>query len=307
MKRSLIIPIYRSLEGMPRLLHELDLMQQSGEGFEVVFVDDGSPDDSREYVLKHAPRTSWRWKLVCHARNFGSFEAIRTGLAQSSGEVVAFMAADLQEPPELAVEIFRQLESGECDIAIGKRISREDGAANSLFSKLFWKVYRRLINPEIPEGGVDVFGCTRQVADTLLLFRETKSSLLAQLFWIGYRRKFVEYSRLERAAGKSAWSFRRKLSYMADSIFAFSDLPLKVMTFIGVLGLAITLIIAVITLIARLAGQIQTPGYTTLILVVTGSTALILIGLGIVGAYVWRTYENTKGRPLSIVSNVITP
>ena len=299
----MIIPLYKNQDNVPALFDVLGKMMGK-QVFEVVFVDDGSPDKSREYALAALENTNWPWKLVSHARNFGSFEAIRTGFSNASGENLAFMAADLQEPPELILNIFTELENESSDIVIGRRVFREDGFADRVLSTVFWKLYRIFINPAIPEGGVDVFGCTREVAKTLLMFRETRSSLLAQLFWIGYRRTFMDYTRQERRAGKSAWTFRKKISYMSDSIFAFSDLPLRLLTWLGVFGLSCTLITATATLIARLSGQIQTPGYTTLILVITGSTALVLIGLGIVGGYVWRAYENTKGRPLSITSFV---
>jgi glycosyltransferase involved in cell wall biosynthesis len=301
---SLIIPLYKSAEGISQLFDVLEEMQEM-QKFEIVFVDDGSPDNSRQLVIDKISKVQWECKVICHARNFGSFEAIRTGFAHANGKYLAFMAADMQEPPELLHEIFKTLQADKCDIVIGKRISREDSFKDRLLSGIFWWAYRNFINSSIPVGGVDVFGCTKQVACTLLELKEKRSSLLAQLFWIGYNKEFIEYNRKQRVEGKSSWTFKRKLSYMADSIFSFTDLPLKILAGIGISGLLGTVLIAFITLMAKVLGYIQVPGYATLIFVITGSTALNLTGLGIVGGYVWRTYENSKERPLSIVSLIL--
>jgi hypothetical protein len=211
------------------------------------------------------------------------------------------MAADLQEPPELMEEFFRILRAGECDVVVGQRTSRQDPALSSVASKSFWWLYRRAINPAIPRGGVDVFGCTRQVVDELLRLGESHSSLVGLLFWVGFRRAEVPYERAPRPAGKSAWTFGKRVHYLLDSVFSFTQIPISLLTAAGVIGSLVTTIVAVVVFVGWLTDRIKNPGYTPLMLVMLFATFTLLTGLGIVGSYVWRTFENSKQRPVSIV------
>ena len=211
------------------------------------------------------------------------------------------MAADLQEPPDLAVEFFRLLERDACDVVCGVRAGRDDPWPTRLASALFWGVYRRLVQPDIPRGGVDVFGCNRTARDALVGLTESHSSLVGQLVWIGMRRQEVPYHRRARKAGKSAWTLRKKLAYMLDSSLAFSDLPIRVLFGVGMLALAVALVYGTIVLVARLTGLIAEPGYAPTVLLISGFGALNALGLSVVGAYAWRAFENTKARPLAIV------
>jgi hypothetical protein len=152
----------------------------------------------------------------------------------------------------------------------------------------------------MPVGGIDVFGCNRAVRDALLSLEEANSSLVGQVVWLGFRRKCVPYRRRPRKVGKSGWTFRRKLRYMLDSIFSFTDLPLTLLMLVGSVGLVFSLAIALVVLAAWLSGRILVPGYTPIILTAALSTFSQLLGLGVIGAYVWRTFENTKRRPLCI-------
>jgi glycosyltransferase involved in cell wall biosynthesis len=268
---------------------------------EVVFVVDGSPDGSLVLLRRIlADQNAFSSQLIALSRNFGSFSAIRTGLAAAEGELVAVMAADLQEPVSLVREFFRQLDTGEIDVTVGARTSRADDRAGQTASRLFWWLYRHLVQREIPAGGVDVFGCTRQVANELIRMDEAHTSLVGLLYWVGFRRAEVPYDRLPRPEGKSAWSFRRKVRYLLDSIYSFTDLPITLIIALGVVGVAVSSIAGIAVLVAWAADQIDVAGYTPLILAVFFMTSLILISLGVVGSYMWRTYENSKGRPGSV-------
>lgn len=212
------------------------------------------------------------------------------------------MAADLQEPPELMADFFAALRDG-ADVAVGRRTGRADPASSSALSRAYWALYRRFVMPAIPPGGVDVFAVTREVAQTLVSFSEAHSSLVGQLFWVGYRRVEVTYQRQPRPSGQSGWTLRKKISYLLDSVFAFTDLPIRLLTLIGVLGVVLTTGVSAVVLVAWALGQIEVPGYTPLMLVMLFCTFTMLLGLGIVGSYVWRIFENSKARPLSIVSD----
>jgi glycosyltransferase involved in cell wall biosynthesis len=296
---SLIIPVYRNEETLDALLAALrPLAAELDHKLEVVFVVDGSPDRSHLILQDKLPGAGFPAQLISLSRNFGSFAAIRMGLEAGRGPFYAVLAADLQEPPELIVSFFRSLEAEPIDITIGTRESRDDPMMTALSANLFWALYRRFVQPEVPVGGVDVFGCNRRVRDALLRLRESNSTLIGLLFWLGFRRKTIGYARRPRAAGRSAWTFRRKLRYLMDSCFALTDLPVTLIMTIGLVGSIGSVLLSIVVLIAWLAGAITVPGYTPVILVLLVSFTSTMLALGVMGGYVWRTFENTKGRPL---------
>lgn len=299
---SVIVPVYGNEANVPALLERLAALHRAVPGgIEAVCVVDGSPDRSHALLaeaLPHAPHPS---RLLLLSRNFGSFAAIREGLRAAGGRWFAVMAADLQEPAELIEEFFTMLRRDEADVVVGTRASRSDALGDRAAAAAFWGVYRRFINRELPAGGIDVFGCNRGFRDHLLDFREAHSSLVGQLLWLGFRRKSVPYARAPRLAGRSAWTFRRKVSYLLDSVFAFSDLPIKVFVALGFLGLITSATLAVVVVAGRLSGAIEVPGYAATVVLILFFASLNLFALGIMGSYVWRAYENTKARPLAVV------
>jgi polyisoprenyl-phosphate glycosyltransferase len=299
---SLVIPVYRNEESLPELVSQLTALSQAlDRRLETVFVVDGSPDNSYGYLREALTRTGLRAKLILLSRNFGSFAAIRAGLTEASGPHFAVLAADLQEPPELAREFFAALENDEADVVIGTRMGREDPAVARWAAALFWGLYRRLIQREVPPGGVDLFGCNQTFRDQLIRLEELNTSLVGLLFWLGFRRKSIPYIRRARPYGRSAWTLRRKLRYLSDSVFAFSDLPIRLLSLSGAAGLLVSLLLGIVVLTARLTGAIQLPGYTPTVLMILFFGALNTLGLGIIGAYTWRAFENTKRRPGYVV------
>jgi hypothetical protein len=200
----------------------------------------------------------------------------------------------------MALEFFRALSEEPVDIALGVRADRDDPPLSKASSNVFWSLYRRLVQRDMPPGGVDTFGCNLRVRDALLLLEESNTSLVGQVLWLGFRRKLVPYTRLPRKEGKSGWTFRRKLRYMFDSIFAFTDLPLTLLLAVGALGMLFSTIVGAMVFAGWCLGTISVPGYTPVILTVLMSMFCQLMGLGVIGAYVWRGYENTKRRPAFI-------
>ena len=302
MKHALIVPVYRNEASVPQLFAAVTGIAAATPGeFECVFVVDGSPDRSCERLSELLPGASFRSTLLLLSRNFGSFAAIRAGLKAVDADYYAMMAADLQEPPELVLEFFRSLGEEPVDVVIGVRGARADPAAGKLGARGFWALYRRLVQPEMPPGGFDLFGCTRDFRNHLLELTEVRSALVGQVLWLGFRRKHVGYDRLARQHGSSAWTLGKKLNYLQDSIFAFTDLPIRVLLGTGLIGIVVSLLVGVAVLIGRLSGAIAVPGYAATVLVVLFFAAINLFGLGIVGSYAWRAYENSKHRPESIV------
>jgi glycosyltransferase involved in cell wall biosynthesis len=294
--------VYKNSASIDQLIDSLIMLADSSDGgFEAVFVVDGSPDDSVAKLFSRFPNVHLSSQILQLSRNFGAFAAIRVGLEAARGKYIAVVAADLQEPPDLLKSFFSKLEDDSCDIVIGRRTSRGDSSTSSFMAKSFWRFYAKVINPDIPSGGVDVFACSHRVAQQLAKLSEGNTSLIGLLFWVGFRRDFVDYARLARPHGKSGWTFKKKVQYLTDSVFAFTDLPIILLQIIGIIGIGISIIWGIVVLIGSITGAITTPGYTTLLIVILASTSAILLGLGVVGSYAWRAYENGKNRPNAII------
>jgi len=302
---SLVIPVYKNQANLDRLLDELiRLADQVPDELEVVFVVDGSPDGCLEILRSRLPSVPLRSLLISLSRNFGSFSAIKAGLERGGGEYLAVLAADLQEPPDLILQFFEVLRKGEADIVFGCRAKRSDPWVATVFSNLFWVLFRKFVIPDIPKGGVDVFGCTREVRDCILQFREANTNLIALLFWIGFRRHFIAYERAPRLEGKGNWTFRKRLQYCADSIFNFTDLPIQLLLYVGAFGTFTATTVSIVVLVSKLVGNIRVPGYTALVLTIIFFGGLTSLGLGIIGQYLWLTLLNARRRPNYIISSV---
>lgn len=301
---TVVVPIYRSANSINKLVDRLAALanQLAPKRLEVIFVDDGSPDNSVARLKSRLP-TLFDAVVLRHTRNFGAFAATRSGLAAASGAIIGVMAADLQEPPELIPRAIEELERTETSVAYGKRTRRYgDPLTSRVASALFWRIYRRFVQPQMPAGGIDIFVCRRAVIDELLSLEESHTSLVGSLIWLGFPSCEVSYERASRADGeRSAWTLAKRLRYMADSAFSLSRLPLSLLGFTGGLGLIGCFLVGVGVILARLTGGITVPGYTAIMLTVVACTCLLLVALWIVGDIAWRAYENTKSRPNAVL------
>jgi len=299
---SIVVPLYKSEANIPRLASELKRIATiCPTDVELVFVNDGSPDRSAALIEALLPELPMRAQLVQLSRNFGAFAAISAGLREARGDYFTVLAADLQEPPELALQFMKVMKEDGADIAFGVRENRKDPALSLFASTVFWALYRRLVNPEIPPGGVDVFGCNRKVRDQICSMKEVETSLVGLLFWIGYKRAFVPYERRERQEGKSAWTFSKKLQYLINSVFNFTDLPIRALMALGAFGMLLAATGVVTVLIAKYQGGITVPGYAATVLTVFFFGGLTTAGLGVLGQYVWLCLQNARNRPIFIV------
>ncbi len=206
---SIVIPVYGNEATIPALIARLDgyAAQLAPARMEAVFVVDGSPDRSGERIRELLPEATFDAQLVWHARNFGAFAAIRTGLEAAAGEAIAVMAADLQEPEETILEMLAPIRAGTADVVLATRTGRDDSWSVRVTSAAFWRTYRRLVQRDAPAGGVDMFACTTAVRDVLVSLRESNTSLVGLLMWAGYRRRSsstgARRARTARAAGRS--------------------------------------------------------------------------------------------------------
>ena len=305
MKYSLIIPVYKNEANLDRLLPAVVKLGEHVPGdFEVVFVVDGSPDRCLEILRERLPALPLRTTLLSLSRNFGSFAAVAAGMEKAWGDCLAVMAADLQEPPELVLQFFEALASGRTDIVFGVRGGRSDPWPSEMASTAFWYFYRKFVIKDIPPGGVDVFGCTRQVRDQLLPLQGVNTNIIALLFWLGYRREYIVYERQERLEGKSAWTLRKKLRYALDSIFNFTDLPIRLLLYAGSISMVLAVVFGGLVLVAKLRGNIPVPGYAPIVLAIMFFGALTSLGFGIVGQYIWLALQVSRRRPNYVVDSV---
>lgn len=301
---SLIVPVFRNEASLPRLLVELaDLQRALPVRLEVVFVIDGSPDRSADLLRERLHDSPLSARLVELSRNFGSFAAILAGMNEGRGDYYAVMAADLQEPTSLVAAFVERLRRGDADVVFGCRATRQDPWFTTLSSNAFWGLYRRLVIKDMPKGGVDCFAMTRAVRDEVLRCPEVTTNLVALLFWMGFRREFVPYDRQERREGRSGWTFSKKLRYFLDSVFAFTDLPARILLYAGSIGLVVCAVIAVVLVVLRLRGEIPVLGYTPLALGILALGAFASLGFGVVGQYAWLSLQNARRRPNFLVAS----
>jgi len=253
------------------------------------------------YLKSRSKSFSYRHQILLLSRNFGSWPAINAGLEAGRGEYFAIMSADMQEPPELIERFVEVLVDGSADIAIGQRERRSDPPFSRLCSNLYWGFYRRLVNADVPRGGADVFAVTAEVRDLLISLREANTSLVALLFWVGFRRKLVGYSRQARIAGKSNWSFAKKVRHALNGAINFSDIPIQALLYVGVLGLVCSLLGIATVIVAKVLGVVNLPGYAATVCAIGFFGGLSSFGLGILGQYLWLVLQNVRGRPNYVV------
>jgi dolichol-phosphate mannosyltransferase len=301
---SLVIPIYNEEEVLPKLGERLtELTAQLDATWEVVFVDDGSSDKSLE-LLRTAAGNEVRYRVLAFSRNFGHQRAITAGVDAARGNAVVVMDADLQDPPEVVLEMIARWRDG-FDVVYGRRRSR---AGESFFkvvtAKIFYRMFASMIPIEVPLDTGDFRLMSRRVVITMRSLRETHRFVRGLVAWAGFRQTAVEYDRAARAAGSTKYPLGKMLGFALDGIASFSVLPLRAATYLGLfVGIASVLygIAAVITY----AVGVTVPGWTTTVVLVSFLFSVQLVMTGVLGEYVGRIYEQVKRRPLYVVAERI--
>jgi glycosyltransferase involved in cell wall biosynthesis len=298
---SIVVPVYKNEGSIEHLLNRISEISGAVTGsVEAVFVVDGSPDKSLEVLRSSLPRDGFDAKVLLLSRNFGAFSAIRAGLREARGEATVVMAADLQEPTSLILDMLGIVQRDEADVAVGVRQSRKDGVVSRTLSAVFWKVFNRVSSLELPRGGVDIFALSRSACETLNSFEESSTSLIGLIYWMGFRRQEVPYHRVERQVGKSSWSLQKRINYAKDSITAFSEFPLSVFLWSGVIGAVVSLVFAFIGAFQYIFTSDHQSQREITAIGLLFVASYLMAGLGIIGTYLWRLAENVRNRPDSI-------
>ena len=307
MKRlSVVVPVYYNQQTLVDLHAKISEQEQALKGraeLEIVFVDDGSGDDSRK-ILRSLAAQDPRIRLVFLSRNFGSFTAILAGLHYATGDCIAIISADLQDPPEMIPQMFEKWEGGDKTV-MAVRENRKDSWGARLFSKMAYVIIRRMALPTMPEGGFDFVLIDRQVRDVLVRIGERNTSLMGLILWVGFQQSQIPYTRGVRGGGTSRWTFGKKFKYLIDSLLAFSYIPIRFMSGIGVVIGGTGFVYALVLVIMHFFNAVEVPGWTALMVVTLVLFGFLFFSLGIIGEYLWRTLDESRSRPVFIVDETI--
>ena len=300
---SIIVPCHNEEEMVPIFHKEIAAVsdQLPDATIELIFVNDGSKDDTLA-KMKQVAALDERVHYLSFSRNFGKEAALVAGLRHATGDYVAVMDADLQDPPEMLVEMFALIRTGEYDCIGTKRIDRKgEPPIRSFFARQFYQLINRISDTEIVDGARDYRLMTRQMVDAVLEMTEYNRFSKGIFSWVGFESKYLSYENQERVAGKTTWSFWSLFKYSLDGIVAFSEAPLAIAAFTGFLSFAVAILAALILTVRTLVFGNATSGWTSLIVIILGMGGLQLLCLGILGKYLGKTFMETKRRPLYIL------
>ena len=296
-KLSIIIPVYFSEDTLMECY--LDIKEKvipKIEDYEIILVDDGSEDNSY-HICKEIAMMDSNVKVIKLSRNFGSHAACLAGLFSSIGDCATIKAADLQEPSSLILDMYHSYKSGN-KVVLAVRSSRED---KSLFASIYYNAIRRYVNDKMPKGGFDCYLLDKKVIEALKLLDERNSAITLQILWSGFQTDTVYYDRLGRIKGKSKWTLAKKIKLVVDSFISFSSVPIKVISFMGLLFAMGASIWAIVLIIFSLVGIIDVEGWVSLMVLMLFSFGLIMVILGILGEYMWRILDVSQNRPVYFI------
>jgi dolichol-phosphate mannosyltransferase len=302
---SLVIPIYNEQECLPELVTRLrSLMERLDGPAEVVFVDDGSKDTSYELIVD-ACRADDRFRVIQLSRNFGHQLAITAGLDFAAGDAVVVMDADLQDPPEVVLEMAARWRDG-CDVVHAVRDHREgESAFKTTTASWFYRFLARIGDVKVPENAGDFRLVDRKALDAFLQMRERNRYVRGMFGWVGYRQCTVTYTRLPRFAGTTKYPLRKMIKFAFDGIISFSSAPLKLALRLGFILSALSIAYGLTVLVIKLSGALEVPGWTSIIFAVTFLGGVQLLTIGVMGEYVSRIHDEVRARPLYLVQETL--
>ena len=301
-KISLVVPCYNEQEVINLFYAEIQKVKKDFENveFEIIFVNDGSKDKTLELMRELSKNDDVRY--VSFSRNFGKEAAMYAGLEASTGDYVAIMDADLQDPPALLKEMYEILESGEYNSVATRRVTRKgEPVIRSFFARLYYKIINKISKTEIVDGARDFRLMTRKMVDSVLSLKEYNRFSKGIFSWVGYRTKWLEYENVERVAGETKWSFWKLFLYSLESIVAFSTAPLSIASVMGILFCFVAFIIIIFIIVRTLMYGDPTSGWPSMVCIMFFIGGVQLLCLGIMGQYLSKTYLEVKKRPIYIV------
>ena len=303
---SVVVPCYNEEEAIPLYYSAMtEVMDRFGReypdlGFEFIFVDDGSSDGTMK-AIRDLRQKDERVHFVSFSRNFGKEAALFAGLSRSKGDMVVCMDVDLQDPPDLLVDMYRAVAEEGYDSAATRRVTRAgEPRIRSFFARMFYRLMNRISDTEFVDGARDYRIMTRRMVDAVLELGESNRFTKGIYSWVGFKTKWLEFENVERIAGESKWSFFGLLRYSFEAILGFSTAPLSFVISLGFVVTAFAFILIVFIVIRTLLFGDPTSGWPSMICIVVFFSGTQLLCTGIVGAYLGKTYLETKNRPIFI-------
>ncbi len=303
-KISIVVPVYYNSDTLELLYQDMKkkILGKIGD-YEIVFVDDGSEDNSWE-VMNKIKTIDENVVCVRLSKNFGEHAALLAGLSVCTGDCAVTKQADLQEDSNLILEMYESWKRGN-KVVLAIRESRDENPIKKFFAGCYYWLVRKTINKDMPQGGCDCYLVDRQVIKVLELMDEKNSSLTLQVMWVGFKTEKIYYHRLDREVGKSRWTLRKKLKLVVDSMMSFTAFPIHFIATLGVL-FAIGSVIGIIMVIwEKLTVGTPILGYASIMCVVLFGFGLMFITLAVLGEYIWRTLAESRKRPPFIIDTVV--
>jgi glycosyltransferase involved in cell wall biosynthesis len=301
---AFVIPVYRN-ERAVTLTYEKLVGLFSGPlsawQYTMVFVDDGSDDNSPEELREIRARDD-RVRVVSFTRNFGQMAALLAGFRNADGDVVLQLSADLQDPIELIPSMVEEWRKGG-EVVVAHRVNREDTWTSSVASRIFYSIVR-LSYPQIPSGGFDYLLLDRRVVDAFNSIEVRNRFFQGDILWFGYRTTFIPYARQRRTIGKSQYTFSKKLKNSLDAILDSSYLPIRFISAAGVVTALLGFVYAADIVYARFRNQIPVTGWAPIMILLLVIGGVIMVMLGIIGEYIWRIYDEVRGKPNYVVRRI---
>lgn len=301
---SIVVPCFNEEESIPLFYAALEKERESliNADVEYIFVNDGSKDNTLNVLRSLAKEDKERVKFISFSRNFGKEAGLYAGLQQATGDYVAVMDVDLQDPPEMLPEMLQIIREEEYDCVGTRRVSRDgEPPIRSFFARQFYRIINNISETEIVDGARDYRLMTRQMVNAILSMEEYNRFSKGIFSWVGFDTKYLEYKNQERVAGETSWSFWSLFKYSLDGIVAFSELPLAFASFVGFFSFLVAMIAMVVIVIRTLLLNDPTSGWPSLVCFILAIGGLQLFCLGILGKYLGKTYLETKKRPIYIV------
>ena len=308
MKLSLVVPCYNEEETVDLFLDAVvEAFSGCGYDYEIVFVNDGSRDNTLFRRKKLFAGQKCPVKVVSFSRNFGKEAAIYAGMRQASGEYVSLIAADLQQRPEIVRDMVKMLdEKPEYDVVAAYQDRRGEGKVLSFFKKSFYSIINKLSNVKLHPDASDFRAFRRCVAQNIIDLGEYHRFSKGIFAWVGYETCFIPYTACERVAGTTKWSFRKLFNYAIDGIIGYSPAPLRMATYLGGVTAFAAVLYLLWVIMEKLFWGIPIPGYATVIVLILALGAMQLICIGIIGEYVGRTFEQSKNRPIYVAKEILS-
>jgi len=299
-KISIVVPVYYNSDTLMDLYEDMKakILGVIGE-YELVFVDDGSGDNSWE-IMQQIQAMDDNVHCVKLSRNFGEHAALLAGLSVCTGDCAVTKQADLQEDSSLILEMYDSWKKGN-KVVLAVRRSRDESKIKVFFANMYYLLIRKFVNKNMPVGGCDCYLIDRKVIEVLQLLDEKNSSLTLQVLWAGFKTDYVYFDRKNREKGKSRWTLSKKIKLVVDSMMSFSYVPIRVMTFVGIIFNLCAVALFISVLVEFFTVGTPVAGWSSLMCVILCSFGLVLLMLGILGEYIWRALDAARTRPPFII------